>query len=261
VTDFPEFNRLKQCRHGLMLYNRNDLYVGRSLDLYGEYSEGELDLLRHWFGPGDVGVEVGANLGAHTVPLARIAGPQGAVLALEPQRLMFQTLCANLALNNLPNVVCFQEASGAQTGTLIVPLLDPTIANNFGGLALGSFQKGQQVRVTPLDAYALPKCQLLKVDVEGMEEDVLRGAADTIARCQPTLYVENDRQDKAQSLVRYIASLGYRMYGHYPALFNAANFLGNQENVFPEVVSKNLLCVHRNSVRPVFQGMSEIFPW
>ncbi len=261
MTVFPEYNRLKQCRHGLMLYNRNDLYVGRSLDLYGEYSEGEMDVFRQWISPGDVVIEVGANLGAHTVPLAKLVGPQGAVLALEPQRLMFQTLCANLALNNLPNVVCFQEACGAQAGTLIVPLLDPTIANNFGGLALGNFQKGQQVRVTPLDAYALPKCQFLKVDVEGMEEDVLRGAAETIARCQPTLYVENDREDKAQSLVRCIASLGYRMYGHYPALFSAANFFGNRENVFPDVVSKNLLCVHRNSVQSGVQDMPEIFPW
>jgi hypothetical protein len=51
------------------------------------------------------------------------------------------------------------------------------------------------------------------------------------------------------------------MYGHYPALFSAANFFDNRENVFPDVVSKNLLCVHRNSAQSGVQDMPEIFPW
>jgi FkbM family methyltransferase len=229
--------------------------------VYGEYSEGEVDLFRQCVRPGDVVIEVGANLGAHTVPLAKLVGPQGSVLALEPQRLLFQTLCANLALNNIPNVVCFQEASGAEPGVLFVPTLEPTSANNFGGLALGSFQQGQQVRVTPLDAYALPTCQLIKIDVEGMEEEVLRGARETIGRCQPILYVENDREEKAQSVVRHVAALGYRMYCHFPPLYSARNFLGNSENVFSDKVSKNMLCMHRSSARSVPPGLREVFPW
>ena len=87
-----------------MLYNFHDLYIGRSLDLYGEYSEGEIDLFGQIVQPGQVVVEVGANIGAHTVFLAHRSGPAARVLAFEPQRIVFQTLCANLALNSITNV-------------------------------------------------------------------------------------------------------------------------------------------------------------
>src|SRR5439155_11606088 len=54
-------NKLKQCRHGLMVYQPNDRYIGRSLELYGEFSEAEVDLFAGLVGPGDTAVDVGAN--------------------------------------------------------------------------------------------------------------------------------------------------------------------------------------------------------
>ncbi len=74
MNPFTVFNRQKACRYGQMLYNLNDQYIGRSLDLYGEFSEGEVDLFRQIVKPGQIVVEVGANLGAHTVFLARQVG-------------------------------------------------------------------------------------------------------------------------------------------------------------------------------------------
>ncbi len=59
--------RMKQCRHGVMLYNINDMYVGRSLDLYGEFSEGEAAMLGQILRPGMVVCDIGANIGCHTV--------------------------------------------------------------------------------------------------------------------------------------------------------------------------------------------------
>ena len=79
---FPPFNRLKVCRYGQMLFNVNDRYIGRSLDLYGEYSEGEVALFRQIVWPGDVVVDVGAHVGAHTLFFARQVGPAGRVLAV-----------------------------------------------------------------------------------------------------------------------------------------------------------------------------------
>src|SRR5215204_3016879 len=87
--------RVKQCRHGRMMYNVNDQYIGRSLDLYGEYSEGEVDLFRQVLRPGDLALDVGANIGVHTVPMARLVGERGAVFAFEAQRTAYQTLCGN----------------------------------------------------------------------------------------------------------------------------------------------------------------------
>jgi FkbM family methyltransferase len=245
VPPFPSFNCQKACRYGQLLYNANDKYVGRSFDLYGEFSEGESDLFRQLVRPGHTVVEVGANLGAHTLLLAQLAGPSGRVLAFEPQRLVFQALCANMALNSITNAHCFHQAAGAEPGELLVPVLDPLRTNNFGGLALGGHRQGERVPVVPLDDLNLDLCDILKIDAEGMEGDVLRGARRMIARLAPTLYVENDRAERSDALIRAIDALGYDQYWHLPPLFNPDNFFGNPENVFGRIVSRNMLCVPR----------------
>ncbi len=109
--------RVRRCRHGPMAYLRQDAYVGRSLDLYGEYGEDEQAVLAQMVRPGDVVVEAGANLGTHTVPLARKVGPSGALIAFEPQRVVFQILCANVALNELTNVHAQNAAVGETPGS------------------------------------------------------------------------------------------------------------------------------------------------
>ena len=245
------FNRLKQCRHGMMLYNIHDAYVGRSLDQYGEFSEGEVDLLRQFVKPGHVILDVGANIGAHTVWMAQAVGATGIVLAFEPQRIVYQTLCANLALNSITNVHCFHAAVGKAPGQIIVPPLDYSRTNNFGGLELGGYRHGEMVPTLNIDGLNLPKCDLLKIDVEGMEQEVLQGAVQVIAARSPTLYVENDRKEKATSLIRFIDDLGYNMYWHTPALYNPNNFTGNSQNVFGRVVSMNMLCLPKTRTQQV----------
>jgi FkbM family methyltransferase len=239
-------NRQKACRHGQMLYNIHDQFIGRSLDLYGEYCESEIELFRQVVKPDTVVVEVGANIGAHTVFLARQVMPSGVVVAFEPQRVVFQTLCANLAINSIRNVFAFQQAVGTTAGSIVVPSLDYTRENNFGGLALGSYKSGERVPLARLDDLTLPACHFLKIDVEGMEQEVLEGAVNLIDRFKPVMYVENDRPDKATSLVRYIDSLSYKMYWHQPFYFSPKNFFGNLHNVFPNIVALNMLCIHES---------------
>ena len=113
MIDPAGFNQLKLCKSGPMLFNKFDIYVGGSLSKYGEFSVGEQELFQRVVRPGQVVVEVGANIGAHTVELARLVGPEGEVHAFEPQRIVFQTLCANLALNQLTNVHARKRPSAA----------------------------------------------------------------------------------------------------------------------------------------------------
>src|SRR5687767_13336929 len=179
------FNRIKDCRHGRMIYNTNDQYVGRSLEIYGEYSEGEVALFAQIVKTGDIVVEVGANIGAHTVWFANAVGIGGAVMAFEPQRIVFQTLCANLAINSIINVIAQQVIVGAQPGSMRVPCPDPRQHANFGGIGIDHFKGGESVPVIRLDDQELKRCRLMKVDVEGMELEVLQGAAATIDRLKP----------------------------------------------------------------------------
>jgi FkbM family methyltransferase len=232
---------VKDCRHGRFSYLLNDTYIGRSLDTYGEYSEGEIDLFRQLLRPGDVAIDAGANVGALTVPMARCVGHQGAILAFEPQRVVFDFLANNLRLNGLTNVVPHRRALGAQSGTVRVPRLDYAEVDNFGGVALGEPGDGEDVELVTIDSLALPRLRLLKVDVEGMECQVVTGARATIERFQPALYIENDRAEHSRQLISLLFDLGYRLWWHITPLFNRDNYFGHPKDIFGDVVSFNMI--------------------
>lgn len=246
LNEFPQFNHLQDCRYGKLLYNIHDIYIGRAVQLYGEYSELEIELFKSFIRPGNVVIDVGANIGAHALYFAKSVGSKGLVLAFEPQRVVFQTLCANMALNSLTNAHCLQAALGAQNGFIKVPPLNYNQDNNFGGLSLEGQSKGEQVSIMKLDNFNLPTCDFIKIDVEGMEHSVLQGAANLIEQFKPPLYLENDRQTKAAELIGLIDSMGYNMYWHKPPLYNPNNFLKNTNNVFGKIASINMLCLHKS---------------
>jgi FkbM family methyltransferase len=242
------FNQLAATRHGYLLYNRNDIYIGRAIEKYGESCALEMALFEELCRAGHAVIEVGANNGTHTVGLARVVGEQGRVLAFEPQRLVFQTLCANVALNSLTNVDCYWAAVGAQEGAIMVPSVSPWQEANFGGVTLLGSHPGHPVPCFTLDRFLeLPRVNLIKIDVEGMEAEVLRGGAKLLAKFKPVLYVENDRADNSEALIRLIAGFGYRLFWHLTPLFNPQNFYGQHENLFGALVSCNMLCIHRDA--------------
>jgi FkbM family methyltransferase len=243
-----------KARHGSFLCLDNDLYVGRSLIEYGEYSEGEWALLRQLVKPGDTVVEAGANIGAFTVPLARAAGHEGRVFAFEPQRLMFQMLGGNLALNEIENVYSFCMALGEERGQVHIPIVHYGEDGNFGGVGLED--EGEAVSIGTVDMLNLSRLDLLKADVEGFEERVLRGAEATIQRHRPLLYLENDRRDLSSALLSRVAGLGYQAAWHMPFLFNPENHSGNAENIFGEIASINILCFPKERPWPEVQGVT-----
>lgn len=240
-------SRVKACRHGLMHYFKNDRYIGVALDMYGEYSESEVSLFREIVSPGSVVVEAGANIGTHTVFLAQAVGPDGLVLAFEPQRQVHQMLCSNISLNELGNVHARQQGLGSEPGR--VPIWEPDYEQvvNVGGIGLGH-QPGEReelVDVVTLDSLQLPALDFLKIDVEGMERDVLLGAQETIQRFRPVMYIENDRTAQSEALLQTIFDLGYRAWWHKALFYNPANFFGNADNPFGNLISINLLCLPR----------------
>ncbi len=247
MSETKAFNTLKDCRHGKFLFNRNDAYIGRSLELYGEYSEGEVSLFRQVLKPGFTVLDLGANIGVHTVFLARTVGERGRVYAFEPQRLLFQTLCANVALNCLTNVMCEHAAVSDRAGRMRIGDLNPWTQQNFGGYEMTEFNGGDPVPLVTVDSFERKRCEFMKIDVEGMELEAIRGASDTISRTQPIIYIENRQQDKSDALIQLISSYGYDLYWHLPCLFNPSNYAGNADNVFGKVISRNMLCMPKGS--------------
>ena len=110
--------------------------------------------------------------------------------------------------------------------------------------------------LSKLDAFQLERVDFIKLDVEGFESKVLAGAIDTIARCRPIMYIENDRAEKSAELIQRCFDMGYRLWWHTPPLFSPDNFKGNQENVFPHIVSINMLAIHKD-MRPI-EGLKPV---
>jgi FkbM family methyltransferase len=250
--------KLKTCRYGPMVFLRADRYVGASLDLYGEYCLSESQVFEQLLSPGDTVVEVGANIGAHTVHLSQLVGPAGRVLAFEPQHVVFQILCANIVLNEAFNVRSFNAGSGDVVGTVKLPDINYALAeSNFGAVSLIGASQGNDISIIPLDTLDLPSLRLIKIDVEGMEAQVIKGAASQISRHRPVLYVENDRRDNSAELISLIQSLGYDLWWHFAPLFSHDNYLQVAENIFGGVTSINMLCIHKEEARNI-TGLREV---
>ena len=243
VLDPNGFNELRMCGTGPMLYNKLDIYIGGSLrntanSRWASRSSFPRSSARR------VGRRGGANIGAHTVELARLAGPEGEVHAFEPQRIVFQTLCANLALESMTNVFARQAAVGVKAGT-IPSRTRPGPGKFRRGNAAGR-DAGESVPLVTLDSLDLPACHFLKVDVEGMEVDVLKGAEqliETIVRsCTSKTTVSNARRNCWQ-----LSKLEYDAYWHFRRVFNPKNYFGDAENIFGDIASVNILCVPKET--------------
>ncbi len=236
LFDEQSCNRLKKCRYGTFLYHINDLNIGRSLDIYGEYNENEVELFKQVIQPNDLIVELGANIGTHTVFFAQTVGKQGTVMAFEPQRIIFQNLCANLALNNITNTYCYGVAVGDNLGSMQLPNID----------LVGNQIEGELVQVIPLDSLNLPFCRFLKIDMKGMEWKILQGGVNTIKRLQPIIYVKNYQQNNLVELIAYVRSVNYKIYWHRSRLYNPNNYFQNSLNIFGARISINLVCLPEN---------------
>jgi FkbM family methyltransferase len=257
ALDPDGFNELRQCRTGPMLYNKYDIFVGGSLKKYGEFSWAETQVFRQIVKPGMLVVEAGANIGAHTVELARIIARKGELHAFEPQRLVFQNLCANLAINQIENAFAYQMALGERSGTILVPPMNPNTVFNNGGVSLRNADGGESVPLAMLDMLQLPACHFLKIDVEGMEVEVIQGAVNTIERYRPTMFVENDRPERSRELLSLISELNYDAYWHFAHLFNPENYANDTDDIFTNIASVNIVCVPQERSMSI-QGMRKV---
>lgn len=238
---------VKRAKHGIFMFNRNDLFIGRSLDLYGEWCEYEILLLRNYIRESDVVLDIGANIGTHAVAFAAMVGSAGRVHAFEPQPSLFHFLCGNVALNGLGNVCIHRKAVGSDGGEIGLSILPtPDTPFNFGAVPLSAPDSVEKVDLVSVDSLGLASCRLIKIDVEGMEVDVLQGAQRTVEKFQPLLFVENNTIENASRVIESIFRLGYKAYWHIRPYFHEHNFFGNTENVFSQYQPEaNLLCVPR----------------
>lgn len=232
-----------RCKHGTLLFPSQDQYIGPSLVAYGEWSEGELTLISKFVKPGGLIVEVGSNIGTHTVPLSKMLGPEGGLIAFEPQRLIHQILCTNLTINGASNVKVFNAGVGHRDTMIDVPEVPLGAAYNFGAVRIGEksiLKAKDRVRCMTIDGLSLKRLDFLKIDAEDFEPEILLGARETIKRLAPPILLEynNHMQEEIKRVLRLF---DYKAWLYVEPLYNPLNFNMNKENLFPGIASMNLL--------------------
>lgn len=225
-----------ETRFGRMFTLQGDTVISRSLRFYGEFAGDEVDSILSLVRPGDHVLDLGANIGFHTLALARMVGPSGQVTSVEPQRFCFQLLCANVTANQLTTVECLRAAVGDAPGICAVPRLSPTVRHNAGATAVsldpGAADQTDTVPLITVDGLALSRCDLIKIDTEGFEDRVVRGALGTLQTLHPTLYIEVHDRDKLQRLHGLLKPLGYNLILHHTRFFRAGNPAGERASIF-----------------------------
>ena len=152
--------------------------------------------------------DVGANIGTYTLRYARIVGPKGRVVAFEPVPDNRRILSWNVNLNNLQNVTVRSEALGDFDGKARLNLSHGPSAESF---IVEVRKSGEiEVQVATLDSLKLDRLDLVKIDVEGAELSVLRGAKSTLKNLRPRMQIEvHAHHDEICPVCNWLADLGY----------------------------------------------------
>jgi FkbM family methyltransferase len=232
---------LASSNHGTMIVNRNDHHmvdeargygVGYQILLNSEFDPGEVDMVlqllalrRDVFGDGVVALDIGANIGVHTIEWARHMHGWGKVIAVEAQERIYYALAGNIAINNCFNARAHHAALGAEEGEMKIPRPNYLVPGSFGSLELRqsdknefigqpidySAQNSQTVRMITVDGLKLPRLDFIKMDIEGMELEGLAGALKTIDAHKPHLWIEWVKSDQ-DALRNLLDAHGYKYY-------------------------------------------------
>jgi len=183
-------------RYGLKLSYDPNSYIGRYIYYRGLFEEQVLRAIERALRPGGSFIDIGANIGQHTVVAAHCVGAGGQVIAFEPQALVRERLLHNVALNNQQGVV---QVHGCALGRERAPGYIFTLNDNNDGQSslqpVTHAEPREAVKIETLDGMDLGidarRGCVIKIDVEGGEIDVLDGATDFIRSVRPqALFVE-----------------------------------------------------------------------
>jgi FkbM family methyltransferase len=186
---------------------------------FGSFEKDIAELFGYLVSPGDRCLDIGANVGVHTVRLARLAGPAGEVIAIEPDPELARRNARNTALNGLGQVRVLQAAASARAGESVSLYRAAEQDSNRARASLHPHPyltgRAAQVETVTVDEACPGPVALIKIDVEGHEAAVVAGAARTIERDRPAIVFEYAPElltDPAQCPFGPLADAGYRLF-------------------------------------------------
>lgn len=204
-----------KLRSGLRIHVRNPTdFLQMQVYYTGTFEEHCLQHMRRLAKPGDTVLDVGANIGVHTLEAARIVGPAGKVIAIEAAPTHVEAIKENVALNGFGNVDVIEMAASDRQGmaTLRLPTLSNLGMYRLGGEGTAAFN----VALGRLDDVVDQRIDFLKMDIEGSEYRALLGAARLISTHKPAILIElndsalSDCGSSSAEVKEMLSALGYK---------------------------------------------------
>lgn len=218
--DDPHLARIAEARYGIIEYFPDEPVVGPSLAWCGEYLQAQLALIMRFMPPGSVVIEAGAGIGAHALGMSLQLGPNGLLILYESRPRHRQLLMQNLGANSATNATLMLRSLGAAEGTGDVPNEHEAI-----------------------DDLALARLDWLKVAPHLDAAAILDGAADTLWRLRPKLFLGIPGRDDVDRVAACATRYGYRCWLHEVPCFDPRNFNARNEDVLTGQSALALLCV------------------
>ncbi len=213
--------------HGQLLMHLDvQSWVERKILCKGYYEPWVSDFIARSLKPGQVAIDIGANIGCHTLVMASAVGQGGMVLAFEPNPRILLRLQANLRLNRFDHVKALSTALGDKPGNASI-FIPSELDHNQGVASMHKANLGGACQEIPIEVRLLDdvvrelnlqRVDLIKMDVEGHEWQVLLGAKQTLLRFKPVLLFEfsnrqwNNGGFAPEQVEEWLTNLGYELY-------------------------------------------------
>jgi precorrin-6B methylase 2 len=179
--------------------------MGSSLEWYGEWLQGQLDLMLRWVRPGGVGMEVGAGVGAHAIALGEALGPEGHLFLYERRPVVRRVLSQNLGASRIGNVTVMRQGLGGP---------------------------GEGEGTETLDELQLTRLDWLKVNAGADSGLIVTGAEETLWRLRPRLLLWTANDAALKKLEEQVKEFSYRCWRIETPLFDPANFNRRDDDIF-----------------------------
>jgi FkbM family methyltransferase len=214
LKDFPEENYTIYNVESLGSFHVDYLHdtIKNALSRGELWESNIVELIKKFSFKGTVAVDAGSHIGTHLVSMSQAVGEEGYVLGFEPQMKLFSELYHNMQLNQCKNVRAYRCALGRDFNQI---QMNVPYTSNEGGTSIG--EGGDFAPLIPLDSFNLNNVSLIKIDVEGYEDEFLIGAKETIRRNQPFIIIElMDGSDellaKRDRTMQILEEMGYSFF-------------------------------------------------
>ena len=201
-----------------------------SIFIFGLFEKTTSEAINRLLSDGDVVIDIGANIGAHTLPMAKLVGKRGRVYAVEPTNYAYDKLTNNLSINKnlsqrvqVDQVILINNGSRAKVEGLYSswPLSDNGKNSKRHAVHQGVLRSISKAKERTLDDYVsmnnITSLDLIKLDVDGNELEVLGGAKNILKNLKPTIIMELAPEQYVEyadffKVVDTLVSAGYRYY-------------------------------------------------